>query len=136
MKYSFILLFALALVVTITADAQTKKKAKDERHTKVTLGQVNHDAMIYDLASLGADAYFYKIRPTAKGGGNGAFVGYTISPNSYWGNNNPNATYTVSTPPDSQIVLTGVSKKFEGATITITYDGDGRVTSGPTASGF
>ena len=96
----------------------------------------NRDAIITDLSTLGADAYQFKIRPTTMGGGNGTFSGYALSTTGAWGSSNPNATYTVTTQTASQLVLTATSKQVSGATVTVTYDGNGNVTSGPTASGF
>ena len=96
----------------------------------------NKDAVITDLATLGADAYQFKIRPSTMGGGNGTFSGYTINANGAWGSGNPNGTYTVTTATGTQLVLTATSKQVSGATVVVTYDGNGNVTGGPTATGF
>ncbi|MFI5251100.1 MAG: hypothetical protein ACHQQQ_01600 [Bacteroidota bacterium] len=95
----------------------------------------NRDAIITDLSTLGADAYQFKIRPTSMGGGNGTFAGYTINTNGAWGTGNPNATYTVTTQTATQLVLTATSKQVNGASVTVTYDGNGKA-SAPVTTGF
>jgi hypothetical protein len=95
----------------------------------------NRDAIITDLSTLGADAYQFKIRPTSMGGGNGTFAGYAINTSGAWGTSNPNATYVVTTQTATQLVLTATSKQVNGATVTVTYDGNGRA-SAPVTSGF
>ena len=95
----------------------------------------NRDAIIMDLSTLGSDVYQFKIRPTSMGGGNGTYAGYTIATNSAWGTGNPNATYSVTTQTTSQLVLTATSKQVNGATVTMTYDGNGNA-SAPVSSGF
>ena len=92
------------------------------------------DNIIADLSNLAADAYQYKIRPVGMGGGGGSYAGYAIGGS--WGPGNPNAVYNVTTETASELVLTAASKLVSGATITISYNGDGTVTSGPTADGF
>jgi hypothetical protein len=94
----------------------------------------NRDAITTDLNTLGADCYQFKIRPSSMGGGGGTYAGYAIVATGAWGSNNPNATYTVTTQTASSLVLTATSKQVSGGTVTITYDGNGNVTSGPTAS--
>ena len=96
----------------------------------------NRDAIFMDLSTLGSDGYQWKIRPTMMGGGNGTYSGYNISVNSAWGTENPNATYAVATQTTTQFILTAASKQVAGATCTITFDGNGKITSGPTPSGF
>ena len=96
----------------------------------------NKDAIITDLATLGADAYQFKIRPATMGGGSGTYSGYTIAATGAWGSGNPNATYTVTTQTASQLVLTATSKQVSGGSVVVTMDGNGKVTSGPTATGF
>lgn len=95
----------------------------------------NRDAIIVDLSTLGSDGYQFKIRPTTMGGGNGTYAGYTISATGAWGANNPNATYTVTTQTATQLVLTATSKQVNGATVTVTFDGNGSATA-PVATGF
>jgi hypothetical protein len=95
----------------------------------------NRDAIITDLATLGADAYQFKIRPSSMGGGNGTFAGYAISTTGAWGSSNPNATYAVTTQTATQLVLTATSKQVNGATVTVTYDGNGNA-SAPVTAGF
>jgi hypothetical protein len=94
------------------------------------------DNIVTDLTNLGADAYQYKVRPAAMGGGGSSYEGYTIPANGGWGPANPNAAYTVISQTSSSLVLMGASKLISGATVTITFDGDGKVTSGPAARGF
>ncbi len=96
----------------------------------------NQDAILSDLANLAADGYQYKIRPTSMGGGNGTFAGYAIDANASWGTNNPNATYEIVTQTATVLALKATSKQVSGATIEVTYDGNGKVTSGPTSTGF
>jgi hypothetical protein len=96
----------------------------------------NRDAIISDLQDLGADAYSFIYRPTMMGGGGGSYAGYTISPTGAWGSGNANATYVITSRTAIQIVFTATSKVVMGATVTTTYDNSGKVTSGPTASGF
>lgn len=38
----------------------------------------SRDAVINDLANIGANAYQYKIRPTTMGGGGGSYIGFKI----------------------------------------------------------
>jgi len=95
----------------------------------------NRDAIITDLATLGADAYQFKIRPSSMGGGNGTFAGYAISTTGALGSSNPNATYAVTTQTATQLVLTATSKQVNGATVTVTYDGNGNA-SAPVTAGF
>lgn len=94
----------------------------------------NRDAIITDLNNLGADGYQFKIRPTSMGGGGGTYAGYAV-PNAY-GANNPNATYSITTQTATQLSLLAESKQVDAAEVTITFDGNGNVTAGPTATGF
>jgi hypothetical protein len=96
----------------------------------------NRDAIITDLATLGADAYQFKIRPSTMGGGSGTYSGYTIQATGAWGTGNPNATYVVTTQTASTLVLTATSKQVSGGSVVVTMDGNGKVTGGPTATGF
>jgi len=94
----------------------------------------NKDAIITDIATLGADVYQYKIRPTSMGGGNGSYTGYTLSTTGAWGSSNPNATYSVTTSASSVVIL-GTSKQVSGATVTVTVDGNGNAGT-PATTGF
>jgi len=94
----------------------------------------NKDAIITDIATLGADVYQYKIRPTSMGGGNGSYTGYTLSTTGAWGSGNPNATYSVTTSASSVVIL-GTSKQVSGATVTVTVDGNGNAGT-PSTTGF
>ncbi len=96
----------------------------------------NQDAILSDLANLAADGYQYKIRPTSMGGGNGTYVGYAVTATGPWGTSNPNATYAVSALSATNITLTGTSKQVDGASIEVSYDGNGKVSAGPTSTGF
>jgi hypothetical protein len=94
----------------------------------------NQDAILSDLANLAADGYQFKIRPTSMGGGNGTYAGYTVGTS--WGASNPNATYTITAQTATALSLKAESKQVDAATITVTYDGNGKVTAGPTSTGF
>jgi len=96
----------------------------------------NQDAILSDLANLAADAYQYKIRPTSMGGGNGTYSGYSVTATGSWGTTNPNATYEVVTQTATALKLKATSKQVNGATVDVTYDGNGKVTAGPNSSGF
>ena len=96
----------------------------------------NQDAILSDLANLAADGYQYKIRPTSMGGGNGTYAGYSITATGSWGTSNPNATYSIVTQTATALKLSAASKQVNGATIDVTYDGNGKVTNGPNSAGF
>jgi hypothetical protein len=96
----------------------------------------NKDAILSDLQDLGADAYSFIYRPTMMGGGGGSYAGYVIAPTGAWGTDNANATYTITSKTATQIVFNAASKIVSGANVTATYDNFGKVTSGPTATGF
>ncbi len=89
-----------------------------------------------DLVNLGADCYQYKIRPTMMGGGNGSYSGYRISLRSPWGIENPNATYELIEQTSTSLILKATSKQVDGATIQISFDGNGRSPVGPVSSGY
>ena len=100
----------------------------------------NRDAIITDLATLGADAYQYKIRPSTMGGGSGAYstnatMLYTIASSGAWGTGNPNASYAATFPNGTSIVLTATSKQVSGGSVVVTIDGNGNSTT-PNATGF
>ncbi len=94
----------------------------------------NKDAIFSDLTNLAADAYQYKIRPTSMGGGNGTYAAYAVGTS--WGATNPNATYSVTAQTAVLLSLKAESKQVNAATITVSYDGNGKVTVGPTPLGF
>ena len=94
----------------------------------------NKDAIITDIATLGADVYQYKIRPSSMGGGNGSYTGYTLSSTGAWGTNNPNATYSVTLSASSCVIL-GTSKQVASSSVTVTVDGNGNAGT-PTITGF
>ncbi|MFH2004002.1 MAG: hypothetical protein ABIK27_04560 [Bacteroidota bacterium] len=87
----------------------------------------NKDAILADVNNLGADAFQFKIRPLAMGGGAGVYTGYAVKPLGAWGTNNPNATYTVSVTPD-QITVVGTSKAYTATvtSVTIVFDANGK----------
>ncbi len=94
----------------------------------------NQDAILSDLANLAADGYQFKIRPTSMGGGNGTYAGYAVGTS--WGASNPNATYSITAQTAVLLSLKAESKQVDAATITVSYDGNGKVTAGPTSTGF
>ena len=103
---------------------------------KEQLTSNNKKAIIDDLVGLAADAYQFKIRPTRMGGGNGSYSGYAIDAASGWGTYNPNATYNVILATETQLILTATSKQVSGGTVKIECGYNGKVTSGPNATGF
>ncbi len=96
----------------------------------------NQDAVLMDLANLGADCYQFKIRPAMMLGGNGTYAGYTISRTSPWGVENPNATYEIIEQTATSLILKATSKQVSGATIQIVIDGNGKSSVGPVSSGY
>ena len=86
----------------------------------------NKDAILADINNLGADAFQYKIRPTAMGGGNGVYTGYEdIAAKTNWPwANNPNATYVATVAP-ATVSVTGTSKAYPTSTVTIVFGENG-----------
>lgn len=95
----------------------------------------SRESITLDIESLGADAYQYKLRPSAIGGGGGSYEGYAIDAAGQWGNANSNAAYSIKEQTPTQLVLIGTSKMIDGASVTITFDGDGK-NIGTSASGW
>jgi hypothetical protein len=94
----------------------------------------NRDAIESDLMNLGADCYQFRIRPTIMGGGGGTYVGYTIAATGEWGTANPNATYSITRQTPEHLNLLATSKEVSGGTVTLVFNGEGGIDSGPTAS--
>ena len=86
----------------------------------------NREAITLDLESLGSDAFQYKLRSSASVAGGGSYEGYAIDPAGQWGTGNANGAYSIRELVPAQIVLTGTSKMVDGASVTITFDGDGK----------
>jgi hypothetical protein len=94
----------------------------------------NKDAIISDLTNLAANAYQYRIRPSAMGGGGGStYAGYSI-PSTLA--SNENATYSiVGTPGTTSITFKGVSKQDSLNIVQGTYGADGKLSGSFTFSG-
>lgn len=93
----------------------------------------NKDAIIADMTNLAANAYQYRIRPTAMGGGGGStYGGYTI-PSSLA--DNENATYSIVAQDASSITFKGVSKQDSTNTVTGKYGPDGKLSGSFTFDG-
>ncbi len=86
----------------------------------------NKDAIIADMTNMAANAYQFRIRPNAMGGGGGStYAGYAI-PSSLA--SNENASYTISTAGSTTgISFKGVSKQDSLNTITGAYGTDGKL---------
>jgi len=103
--------------------------------------QSNKDAILSDLNNLGADAYQYKIRPVAMGGGGGVYsasqggAGYSVKSSGPWGTTNPNATYSATSVTDSTVTFQGASKTVSNSAVTITFGANGQATVAPTYTG-
>lgn len=86
----------------------------------------NKDAVTSSLQNIAADAYQYKMRPKAFGGGNPSFVGYVV-PSKMVSDNN--GSYLVSgTTSATQIAFTGTSALNAGWIATMTVDDSGKST--------
>ncbi|HWP81909.1 MAG TPA: hypothetical protein VNN76_04550 [Bacteroidota bacterium] len=93
----------------------------------------NKDAIIADFTNLSANAYQYRIRPVAMGGGGGStYNGYTI-PTAL--SDNENATYSVVAVDATTITFRGTSKQDPANTIEGKYGPDGKLTGGFTFAG-
>jgi type II secretory pathway pseudopilin PulG len=93
----------------------------------------NKDAIIADFTNLAANAYQYRIRSVAMGGGGGStYMGYTI-PTSL--SDNENATYTVITTDASSITFKGISKQDPNNLIEGKYGPEGKLSGVFTFSG-
>jgi hypothetical protein len=84
--------------------------------------QANKDAIINDVNNIAANAYQYRIRTTAMGGGNNSYVGYVIPSRL---SSNSNATYVPSGQTATACVITGSSTANAGCTVTGTLDANG-----------
>ena len=81
----------------------------------------NRDAVTNDLVNLSARAQQYYRRPTALGGGQGAFTGMALT-DLTTKPNNANGTYALTTVAAQQIVLdgTGTEDGDDGNPISVT----------------
>ena len=93
--------------------------------------QSNRDALIADLVDLSANAYQYRSLPTARGGGGGAFTGYTI-PSSL--RSNENGSYSVVALSAGQLTFHASSAQGFG-TVQGTFGSDGRLVGSYTFTG-
>ncbi|HWP81910.1 MAG TPA: hypothetical protein VNN76_04555 [Bacteroidota bacterium] len=93
----------------------------------------NKDAIIADLTNLSANAYQFRIRPTAMGGGGGStYVGYQI-PGTL--SSNENATYTISAVDATYITFSATSTQDASNLVVGKYGPDGKLTGSFTFSG-
>ncbi len=98
--------------------------------------KANQDAILVDLLNIGADAYQFKIRPSMMGGGNGTYATYVISTRGPWGIDNPSATYEIVSQTATLFQLKATSKQVNGATVEISFDGNGKTITNPVFAGF
>ena len=85
--------------------------------------QSNKDAVTSSLQNIAADAYQYKMRPKAFGGGNPSYAGYTV-PSKMRGDNN--GSYALSgTPSVTQVAFSGSSALNSAWVATMTVDDSG-----------
>lgn len=94
----------------------------------------NKDAIISDLSNLAANAYQYRIRSVAMGGGGGStYAGYTIPTSMV---SNENATYSlVGSPGITTITFKAVSKQDSSNTVEATYGPEGKLSGSFTFGG-
>jgi hypothetical protein len=85
--------------------------------------QANKDAITNDLNNLAANAYQYRIRPSAMGGGNNSYTGYSIPSKLQ---TNENASYTIVSNSGAGIVLMGTSIQNASNTGQVSIGTDGR----------
>jgi len=97
-----------------------RKKSADDREEV----QANFDALINWTNNLAAFSYQYRIRPSSRGGGNGAYSGL-ILPEKMAANEDGTFTFTIIGP--DEVKIKAVSKTVEGAAIETTLDGEGRL---------
>ena len=88
----------------------------------------NKDAIMADITNMSANAYQFRIRPVAMGGGGGTtYVGYRI-PSAL--DTTDNAVYTMTVTPwetAATITFTGTSQQDPLNIATATYGADGRL---------
>ena len=83
-----------------------------------------HDAILTDLTNLGANAFQYRIKPTAMGGGGGSYTGYSVPKGL---DTNATGFYTIPSNTGSTISFTGSSVAYPGNSITSKYDSTGKL---------
>ena len=91
----------------------------------------NRDALIADITNLAANAYQYRIRPAAMGGGGGSYVGYTLPVSLV---SNENGFYALGTVTSNSIQFSGSSAQAYG-TVLGTYGADGKLSGNFTFTG-
>jgi hypothetical protein len=91
----------------------------------------NRDAMINDLHHLAVVAYQYRISLRSMGGGEGDYTGFSI-PLPMQKNNN--GSYSVTDTQTGALSLKAISADDSSNTITVTVDGQGKL-SGLTFTG-
>lgn len=87
--------------------------------------QANKDAMINDIKNIKANAYAYRQRPTAMGGGNGVYTSYSLPSRLV---NSVNGSYTV-TPVATNITIVGTSIVNASNVMTCVLDSRGKLSS-------
>src|SRR5713101_4559581 len=88
--------------------------------------QSNKDGVTSSLQNIAADAYQYKLRPKAYGGGNPSYVGYEI-PKKMRGDDN-GAYQITGTSSASLVAFQAASNLNPQWTATMTADDTGKVT--------
>jgi hypothetical protein len=105
-----VIIVGIALAVGIT---QFGANATESNKDGVTSGVVN----------VAANAYQYKIRPTALGGGSQSYSGYTIPAKM---KTDENGTYAISSAGATLCVITGTSTVNTSWVATCTSDDTGK----------
>ena len=86
----------------------------------------NKDAVTSSLQNIAADAYQYKMRPKAFGGGNPSYVGYSV-PSKMRSDNN--GSYSISGTTSAVLVsFTGTSALNSAWVATMSADDSGKTT--------
>ncbi len=82
----------------------------------------NRDMMIAGISRVALDAYQYRIKPKAAGGGGGSYVGYSVPEKirTYAG-----GEYLQSEVNDSTITISGASLEYKGSEVRARYGPDG-----------
>jgi Tfp pilus assembly protein PilE len=86
----------------------------------------NKDAVTSSLQNIAADAYQYKLRPKAYGGGRPSYAGYVIPDKLQ---RDDNGVYQLNRATDTQLVLQGTSALNTDWTATATADDTGKFTA-------
>ncbi|HUN66956.1 MAG TPA: hypothetical protein VMW43_12765 [Bacteroidota bacterium] len=84
--------------------------------------QANRDAVTAKLIGIAADAYHYKLRPSAMGGGSQSYIGYAI-PGKL--TKDDNGLYTIGTVSTGTVQLMGTSALNTAWIATCTVDDTG-----------